>query len=58
MTDTMLGLALQGYGRPACQVGRPFAWSPTWRAARRSQAVRAQLRKGEIPLVDPAYADL
>ena len=55
VTDTMLGLALLEYGRAARQVGGPLAGSPTWHAVRPIQAVRAQLRKGGFPLVDPAY---
>jgi len=58
VTITMLGLALLEYGRAARQVGGPLAGSPTWHAARLNQAVRAPLRKGGIPLVNPAYVDL
>ena len=57
VTDPMLGWALLEYGRAARQVEGPLAASPTWHAARLNQAVRAQLRNGGFPLVDPTYAD-
>jgi len=57
VTDTMLGLVLQEYGRAAHQVGGPLAGSPKWHAACLIQVVRAQLPKGGFPMVDPAYAD-
>jgi len=57
VTDAMLGWALLQYSRAARQVKGSLAARPTWHAARPKQAVRAQLRKGGILVVDPAYAD-
>jgi len=53
----MLGWALLQYSRAARQVKGSLAARPTWHAARPKQAVRPQLRKGGILVVDPAYAD-
>ena len=57
VTDAMLWWALLDYSRAARQLKGSLAASPTWHAARLNQAVRAQLRKGGVPVVDPAYAD-
>jgi len=57
VTDAMLWWALLEYSRAARQLKGSLAASPTWHAARLNQAVRAQLRKGGVPVVDPAYAD-
>jgi len=57
VTDAMVGWALLEYSRAARQVKGSLAASHTWHATRLNQAVRAQLRKGGVPVVDPAYAD-
>jgi len=57
VTDALVGWALLEYSRASRQVKNSLAASPTWHAARLNQAVRAQLRKGGVPVVDPAYAD-
>jgi len=56
VTDAMVGWALLEYSQAARQVGSGLAASPTWHAARVNQATRAQLRKGGVPVDNPAYA--
>jgi len=55
VTDAMLGWALLECSRAARQLKGSLAASQTWHAARLNQEVRAQLRKGGVPVVDPAY---
>jgi len=57
VTDAMLGWALLEYSMATRQVKGSLAARQTWHATRLKEAVRAQLRKGGILVVDPAYAD-
>jgi len=55
VTDAKLGSALLEYSQAARQVGAGLAASAIWHAARMNQAFRAQLRKRDVPIYNPAY---